>query len=50
MPIAAEMYFKEEARAEALEKLVREAIELFNDGLNIGLGWVARAERIIDGQ
>lgn len=28
--------------------LIKEAVEQFNDGLNIGLGWVARAERLLD--
>lgn len=32
---------------ESHRKLIREAIELFNDGLHIGLGWVARAERLL---
>lgn len=32
---------------ESHRKLIREAIDLFNDGLHIGLGWVARAERLL---
>lgn len=30
-----------------MANLLKEAIDLFNDGLNIGLGWVARAERLL---
>lgn len=32
---------------ESHRKLIREAVEDFNRGLNIGLGWVARAERLL---
>ena len=32
---------------ESYKKLLREAVKDFNDGLNVGMGWVARAERLL---